>query len=233
MRPLQKETREDIESRLHRLFLGLVHDGSHFSTITYLSAFDQKLFAVGLVADECVELVRAYYAEYDKQKNSGDIPDITEVIVLYRKITTYLEAFFYFLCSLFDVLAKYTPYFCPSLPQASSRTDYFRRQLTYFMAHPEIDKQYADLLKRSKLWIDLIFENRNTFTHRKSPLLILAEGKAPLMFELQGPETQESSRPMRLELFESIEKYLIETVNQLYGFLAAYVAIQENRKVSS
>ena len=101
------------------------------------------------------------------------------------------------------------------------------------MAHPEIDKQYADLLKRSKLWIDLIFENRNTFTHRKSPLLILAEGKAPLMFELQGPETQESSRPMRLELFESIEKYLIETVNQLYGFLAAYVAIQENRKVSS
>lgn len=101
--------------------------------------------------------------------------------------------------------------------------------MNYLIDHPEIDLEYAELLKISKPWIKVVFHNRNAFSHNFAPFFGF-ESDGHVMFEHR--ESKKTELYCKKQ-FESVESYLTETTQKLRDFLTVYVIVQRNKILES
>lgn len=137
--------------------------------------------------------------------------------------TAHFESFLYFIMSALDILASITVYFYPKHQKALSKSPYFKDQMAKtFLKHPNISREYAAMLSKNRQWIEDVANNRDGLAHRASAFLAF-EKDGSVVFERRKPFDDRD--PARKKEFEDLVKYLRGTIENLYGFVDAYVLV--------
>ena len=135
----------------------------------------------------------------------------------------HLESFLYFIMGALDILAGITVYFYPQHKKALSTHAYFKDQMAKtFLKHPNISPEYAALLSKNRQWIEDAANNRDGLAHKASAFLVF-EKDGSVVFEKRKPFDDRD--PARKKEFEDLTKYLHRTIENLYGFVDAYVVV--------
>jgi hypothetical protein len=136
---------------------------------------------------------------------------------------THLESFLYFIMGALDILASITVCFYPKHSKALSTYAYFKDQMVKtFLKHPNIGPEYSALLSESRQWIEDVANNRDGLAHKASAFLAF-EKDGSVVFERRKPFDDRD--PARKKEFQDLTKYLDGTVENLYSFVDAYVAV--------
>ncbi len=187
----------------------------------YTIALTHKLLAVEL-------LLKLYLPTTKKVQPTLNVTDkqdnifVEEIPHYSFESMVYFESFLYFVTSMFDVLACVTYYLyrsvTNSIPQSS-----FKKQMSYFInIEPTRDAEYTGLLSKNKVWIDNVFENRDSFAHFFTPFFGLDQNGV-IVFESRKPKETD---PDRAAQFQSATDYMIETLKKINNVLQEYVRIQ-------
>jgi len=130
----------------------------------------------------------------------------------YFDFLIYLEAYFYFLISSLDILAKLTPRFYPELKGEAKR--YFSHQKAFFIKHPEKDQEFARYLENNTKWFDTVIKHRRELTHNGALIIFPSSTKS---FYFGTIRNEKGFIPN-----EEIEAFVVETYKGFCDFLVYY-----------
>ncbi len=132
---------------------------------------------------------------------------------------TYLECFFYFTTSAFDILAKLTREFYTNSSKAIG-SRYFKQTIRFFLeTDPCLDEGFSRILSQNKDWILSVYGNRDILAHADSAFIAFDKDKL-VVFEARNPNDVSSFREKKLE---NLLPYLEDIIAKMDTFLNSYV----------
>jgi len=132
----------------------------------------------------------------------------------YFHFLIYLEAYFYFLISSLDILAKLTPPFYPEWKGDRDTRRYFSHQRAFFIEYPEKDHEFARYLQNNTTWFDKVIKHRNELTHNGALIIFPSSTKS---FYFGTKRNEKGFIPN-----EEIEACIVETFKGFCDFLTYY-----------
>jgi hypothetical protein len=132
----------------------------------------------------------------------------------YFHFLIYLEAYFYFLVSSLDILAKLAPCFYSKWEGNEESKKYFSHQRDFFKKHPEKDQEFARYLDTNMGWFDKVRLHRNELTHNGALFIFPTSTKK---FYFGTIRNKKGFIPN-----EEVEACIVETFKGFCGFLIYY-----------
>ena len=218
LRPIRK-----TELKFQLLVNDLASTCNDIRLVDYQMAFLDKLVGVKLTCSlgrKAAEESSGILQEEEKSDSPGVVSEVGAPLAY---AATYLESFLYFIMGALDILASITLYFYPKHQRALSKHAYFKDQMAKtFLQHPNISPGYAALLSKNRQWIEDVGNNRDGLAHKASAFLGF-EKDGSVIFEKRRPFDDRD--PLKKKEFQGLITYLDGTIENLYRFLDAYVAV--------
>lgn len=191
--------------------------------LEYQMAFLDKLVGVRLTYSLGRKAAEESSTVFNEEEKSREGSVVSKVGSPLAHAAAHFESFLYFIMSALDILASITVYFYPKHQKALSRYAYFKDQMAKtFLKHPNITREYAALLSKNRQWIEDVANNRDALAHKASTFLAFQKD-GRVEFEKRKPFDDRD--PARKKEFQDLVGYLDGTIENLYGFLDAYVVL--------
>jgi hypothetical protein len=218
------DPKRKTEMKFHLLLRDL---GGNASLSLYGMSFSDKLVGAKLTYSLCKEATERLAVVFQEEKASQKTGVVSKVGTPMAHAATHFESFLYFIMGALDILASITVYFYPKDKKTLSKQVYFKDQMNRtYLKHPNINRDYAALLRENKQWIEDVGKNRDGLAHKASAFLAF-EKDGRVVFEKREP--YDDNDPLTQKEFEDLLAYLDTTLGSFYRFLDSYVRIHRMR----
>lgn len=222
-------SRTDLESARGKLVLFLLdlqaktNDASELREAT--NALLRKMRSVEVLYDRCIRSMRDFKSsdEEERRRNNGYWRPETDEYK--NDATVFLECFHYSVRSLFDMLARITWYLYRDETQSIPHWKFSPQRWYFTRTERKRNPEYTSLIERAQTWIDLVFADRNSFTHYFAPDIDL-NSEFSVVFEHRKPMVENHDRDRHVE---DLDGYLKSVMTKLDSFLKEWVRVHKGR----
>lgn len=224
-----KNEEDEIVKTIYLKFMSLVNKLGRSSLLLSNwgigTSAQSKFVSLQIMQDYTIEKAKKLFSVCkEEQKHSIALVNTTSSLY---ECTAFFEAYLNAFYSFLQIIAKITPYFYDTKFAKGIPVSNFGKQRTYFKAHPEIDRVYANYLQNNMDWYDELICNRHAISHNVSAFLGFGEEEVEFIhMQKKRIDYFESGKPSK-----KIEDYVQTNWIALLDFLDFYVDHFSTRKI--